>query len=82
MCWFVLNVQKSKSNIRNTDRTHQSDNQGEVLTSTFKKFIYLAVLGLCCYAGFSLAVTSGGYSLVAVHGLIMVVAALVAEHRL
>ena len=56
--------------------------RGEVLTSTFKKFIYLAVLGLCCYAGFSLVVTSDGYSLVAAHGLIMVVAALVAEHRL
>jgi len=82
MCWFVLNVQKSKSNIRNTDRTHQSDNQGEVLTSTFKKFIYLAVLGLCCYAGFSLVVTSRGYSLVALCRLLFAVASLVAEHGL
>ena len=36
-------------------------------------FIYLfwTVLGFCCCVGFSLFVASGGYSLVAVHGLLM-----------
>ena len=42
-------------------------------------FIYLAVLGLCCCTGFSLVVASGGYSPVAVPGLLIVVASLVAE---
>ena len=36
------------------------------------------MLGLCCCAGFSLVVAS--YS--AIHGLLIVVASLVAEHRL
>ena len=40
------------------------------------------MLGLCCYAGFSPAVASGGYSLVSVHGLLAVVASLAVEHRL
>ena len=40
------------------------------------------MLGLCCCAGFSLAAASGGYSLVAVHGLLIAVASLVVEHRL
>ena len=42
----------------------------------------LAVPSLGCYAGFSLVVPSGGYSLVAAHGLLIAVASLVAEHRL
>ena len=45
-------------------------------------FIYLAVLGLPCSVGFSLVVVSGGYSLVVVHGLLIVVASLVAGHGL
>ena len=40
------------------------------------------MLGLCCCAGFSPAAASGGYSLVAVHGLLIAVASLVVEHRL
>ena len=40
------------------------------------------VLGLCCCTGFSLVATSGGYSLVAVHSLLIAVASLFAEHRL
>ena len=41
-----------------------------------------AVLGLCCCAGFSLVAKSGHCSLVAVHWLLIPVAAsLVAEHR-
>ena len=52
----------------------------------FWRFIYLALtaLGLCCWEGFSLVVASGwgGYSLLAIHGLLIAVASLVAEHRL
>ena len=42
-------------------------------------YLLLAVLGLHCFEGFSLVVASGGYSLVAVHGLLTVVASLVTE---
>ena len=61
------------------------------LCSVFKKgvFIYynficlfLAVLCLHYCVGFSLVVASMGYSLVAVHGLLIEVASLVAEHGL
>ena len=45
-------------------------------------YLFLAVLGLCCCVGFSLVVVSGGYSLFVVHGLLIVVASLVAEHGL
>ena len=38
--------------------------------------------GLFCWVGFSLAVASGGYSLVAVYGLLTVVVSLVVEDRL
>ena len=50
----------------------------------FYNFIYLflAVLGLHCCSGFSLVLASGGYSLVAVHGFLIVVAFLVVEHKL
>ena len=44
----------------------------------FNNLIYLFLAML----GFSLAAASGVYSLVAVHGLLIVVASLVAEHRL
>ena len=48
----------------------------------FPEIIYLllAVLGLRCCAGFSLAVGSGACSLVAVRWLLAEVASLVAEH--
>ena len=42
----------------------------------------LPVLGLGCYLGFSVAVVSRGYSLVAVRVLLTVVASLVSEYRL
>ena len=44
-------------------------------------FIYLimVVLGLCCCTGFSLVAASGGYSVVAV-GRLLIVVAFVAEH--
>ena len=53
----------------------------------FKNFLmYLFIFWLhwvfVAACGLSLVVASGGYSLVAVHGLIMAVASLVAEHRL
>ena len=35
-------------------------------------FLFLALLGLCCYVGFSLVVVSGGYSLVVVCGVLTV----------
>ena len=34
-------------------------------------FLSFAVLGLCCCAGFSLVAGSGGYSLVAMHRLLI-----------
>ena len=40
------------------------------------------MLGLPCCKGFSLVVASGCYNLVAVRGLLIVVASLVMEHRL
>ena len=44
--------------------------------------LFLAVLGLCCCAGFSLVAATKGCSLVAVRRLLIMVASLVAEHRL
>ena len=44
--------------------------------------IILAALGLCCCTGFSPVAASRGYSLVAVPGLLIALASLVAEHRL
>ena len=41
--------------------------------------LFLAVLGLHCCVGFSLVVASGGYSLNAVRGLLIVEASLVVE---
>ena len=45
-------------------------------------YLFLAVLGLPCYGGFSLVVLNGVYSLVMVGGLLTVVPPLFAEHRL
>ena len=45
-------------------------------------YLFLAVPGLCCFAGFSLVAVSWGYSPVAVPGLLIVMASLVAEHAL
>ena len=42
-------------------------------------YLFLAVLGFCC---FSLVVASRGYCLVEMHGFLIAVASLVAEHRL
>ena len=41
----------------------------------------MTVLGLQCYAGFSLVAASRGYSLVVVHRLLIVVASVVVENR-
>ena len=48
----------------------------------FFNIYLLAVLGLHCYTGFSLVAETRGYSLVALHGLPVAVASLVAEHGL
>ena len=48
----------------------------------FGLFLFLVVLGLCCCVGFSLVAANGGYSLVMVCGLLIVVTSLVAEYRL
>ena len=45
-------------------------------------FIFLHVLGLRCCMGFSLVAASGGYSLVAMHRLLIAVASLVVWQEL
>ena len=45
-------------------------------------FFFLAMLGLHCYACFSLVTVRWGYSLVAMCKLLVVLASLVAKHRL
>ena len=53
------------------------------LSLSFKNYLFsLAVLGLHCCTGFSLLMASSGYSLVVVHGLLIVVASSVAPHGL
>ena len=42
-------------------------------------YLFLAVLGLCCYVGFSLVAASGVCSQVVVLGLLIAVVALVPE---
>ena len=43
-------------------------------------YLVFAVLGLCCCSGFSLIVVRGGYSLAAVHRLLIAVSSVV-EHE-
>ena len=50
--------------------------------SRVSNYYYLAVLGLCCCAGFSLAAASGGYTPVAVSWLLIAVASLLVERGL
>ena len=45
-------------------------------------YLFLAVLGLHSCTAFSLITASGGYTLVALWGLLIVVASLAAEHEL
>ena len=46
-------------------------------------YLFVAVLGLCCCVGFSLvALSSGGYSLVAMCELLTAVASIIEEDRL
>ena len=45
-------------------------------------YLFLAVLGLCYYMGFSLVVGNGDYSLTTVYELLIMVASPIAEHRL
>ena len=51
-----------------------------VLFLKFFIHLFFAVLGLPCYARLSLVAVSEGYSLVAVLGLLIVVASRVVEH--
>ena len=44
--------------------------------------LFLSVPSLCCFLGFSVVVASGDYSLVAMLGLLIGVASLVAKHGL
>ena len=71
--------------IQNTDSQTLNWAWGSVLFFKKKKFsffIYLTLVGVCCCVDFSLVAESRGYALTAVHGLLVVVASLVAEHRL
>ena len=52
------------------------------LNIIFKIYLFLAVLGLCCCLGFSQVALSGGFSLVVMLRLLIVVAALVTEQGL
>ena len=45
-------------------------------------YLFLAILGLHCFVVFSLVAASRGYSLAVVHGLLIAVASLAAEHGL
>ena len=45
-------------------------------------FIFMPVLVLCCFMGFSLVVASGEYSLAVGHRLLTAVASLLTEHKL
>ena len=45
-------------------------------------YLFLAILGLHCFVVFSLVAASSGYSLAVVHGLLIAVASLAAEHGL
>ena len=67
--------------------THSCDRHRSSLTDTgvlavcaSMVILFLAVLGLHCCTGFSLVVARGGYSLMAMHGLLISVASLVAGH--
>ena len=45
-------------------------------------YLFLALLGLYCCVGFSLAIAKRGYSLIIMHRPLFVMASLVAEHGL
>ena len=62
-------------------RGHGFDPNNDFLKNNFTYFS-LAVLHLCCCMGFSLVVARGGLLFVAVHGLLVGVASLVAEQGL
>ena len=53
-----------------------------ILKNLFIYYLFLAALGLCCYAWVFSSCGEQGLLFVAVHGLLIVVASLVAEHRL
>ena len=53
-----------------------------VVKASFCFLSLVAVLGPCCRPGLSLVTESGGSSVVVVHGLLIMAAPLVGEHRL
>ena len=73
------------SSVMRQNQTGSKSQHGSLeLVSFFKKMYmyFFAELGLRCCTGFSLVAENGGSSLVAVHGLLIAVASLVAESRL
>ena len=52
------------------------------MATHFSVLAWKTVPGLCCYVGFSLVAASGGYSLVVVQKVFIVVTSLVLEHEL
>ena len=67
--------------LRTCDQTGKTYLWGLWLRTLFS-YLFLAVLGLHCYTGFSLVVVIGVFSLVAARGPHIMVASLVAEHEL
>ena len=67
---------QSRTRLKRLSRSSSS-----TIHSFFKLFMFLSLLGFCCCTGFSLVVASWSCSLVAVHGLLFLIASLV-EHRL
>ena len=59
----------------------KEENIGSISECSFI-YLFTAVLGLCCCPGVFLVAVSGACSLVEVHGLLVVAAFSVAEHRL
>ena len=54
----------------------------QLLFFIYNFYLFLAVLGLCCWMGFSLIAASRGCSPVVVRGLLIAVASPVAKHGL
>ena len=88
MAWQRGKVEGRKSSGVMTKSKHLHPHSGSSRTcsSFFKKNIYLLIFGQAesslLHSGFSLVATSGGYSLIVVHRLLLVASSLVGEHRL
>ena len=71
---------KPRSHALQVDSLLTEPSQKPILIHTYN--LFLAALGLCCCMDFSLFATSGHYSLVLVHRILIVVASLLAEYGL